>query len=443
MNNLINKYDKPGPRYTSFPPVPFWDGAPSEAMWFKHVKRTYNESEGIDLYIHIPYCESLCYYCGCHRTITKNKSRGDLYAEYIIKEWQLYKSKLGALKIHSIHFGGGTPTFLSPNIFERLLTVLSESLHKNFLGSIEIDPRTCEEDHLKVLKEYGFKRISMGIQDFDEKVQSSINRHQSVEMIEQLVRKVKEHDFNSINFDLIYGLPNQTRESITRTINEVQNLKPDLIAFYSYAHLPERLKNQKLIKEDELPTGPEKRELYELGKKLLIENGYVEIGLDHFAKPDNFLGKAYKNKKLKRSFMGYTDDKTDNLIALGVSSISNSQDSFIQNEKDIKKYMAIIDRGELPIVKGHIMSNDDQVSSKIIHDLMCNGSASLKEIQGSKYYRKVLMELEQMQADNLLTIKKENIEISDVGHPFIRNIAMIFDFYIREKKSKAKFSQTI
>jgi oxygen-independent coproporphyrinogen III oxidase len=439
MTNLIEKYGKAGPRYTSFPPVPFWNEAPSQSDWFDHISLTYGKDMGIDLYIHIPFCESLCFYCGCHRTITKNKDRGLEYAEYIIKEWDIYEKNLGELKLNSLHFGGGTPTFLSPNTLKKLLSRFSHSFTEDFLGSIEIDPRTCEEEHLKVLKEFGFKRVSLGIQDFDEKVQKSINRFQSVKLIDDLVSKIKDYEFESINFDLIYGLPNQTKESITNTIKEVKDLNPDLIAFYSYAHLPDKLKNQKLINEDELPLGEAKRELYELGKKLLIENGYIEIGLDHFAKPSNYLGESFNSKTLKRNFMGYTDKKSENLVGLGVSSISNSKHSFIQNEKEIKKYMEYLDNNTLPITKGHILTQSDIISSEIIHDLMCNGVANISKVSSTA----ILNKLEEMKTDGILDLNDNELKISNEGHPFIRNVAMVFDQYLVDKRENIVFSQTI
>ena len=308
---------------------------------------------------------------------------------------------------------------------------------------MEVDPRTCSADHLKVLKNFGFKRISMGIQDFNSDVQKAINREQSFKMVSDLVKSVRESEFTSINFDLIYGLPLQTNESIKDTIEKVNRLSPDLIAFYSYAHLPDRLKNQKLIKECDLPSGQEKRELYELGKGLLLSTGYIEIGLDHFAKKDSYLGKCYLDKKMQRSFMGYTDEKTTILLALGVSSISNTPDCYIQNEKELNSYMKALDNGGLPILKGHILTNADKSASKMINELMCTSEVMIDELESSKYRDLVLDELAQMQNDGLIDFNGNKVKMTQRGQPFLRNVAMSFDFYLREQKDKVRFSRTI
>lgn len=443
--DLYKKYDIAGPRYTSFPPVPFWSETPTQQKWIEHIKKTYKPRQGIDIYMHIPYCEKLCWYCGCFRTISKDKSKGDVYSEYLIKEWEIYLKELKDLeiKVHSIHFGGGTPTFLKPKALDDLLSKFTPFMHEHFLGAMEVDPRTCTVEHLDILQKYNFTRISMGIQDFNEGVQKSINREQSFKMVKDLVERVREHKFKSINFDLIYGLPLQTKETIKDTIEKVNTLEPDLIAFYSYAHLPDRLKNQKLIKEEQLPTGVEKRALYELGRELLLKKGYIEIGLDHFAKKDSYLGKAFLEKRMQRSFMGYTDEKTPTLLALGVSAISNTTESFIQNEKDIKLYMESLDQEKLPIIKGHILSEEDKYTGKIINDLMCVGEANISEISNRKYSDIIMAELDQMQNDGLINLDVKNLKMTDEGHPFIRNVAMSFDFYLREQTDKVRFSRTI
>lgn len=443
--DLFKKYDIAGPRYTSFPPVPFWQDTPKQQQWITHIENTYNPEQGLDIYLHIPYCEKLCWYCGCFRTITKDKAKGDAYSDYLIKEWEIYLKELNQLdlKVHSIHFGGGTPTFLKPETLDSLLQHFASYMQENFLGAMEVDPRTCTLEHLNVLRKYHFKRLSMGIQDFDEGVQKAINREQSFKMVKELVEKVRELEFESINFDLIYGLPRQTKQTIQDTIEKVKLLSPDLIAFYSYAHLPERLKNQRLIKEEELPTGEEKRALYELGRELLLAQDYIEIGLDHFARKDSYLGQAYLQKKMQRSFMGYTDEKTSVLLALGVSAISNTTESFIQNKKDLKDYMELIDQGLLPIEKGHILSSDDKFTGSLINELMCVGEIDLSEIERNKHSEQVWTDLKQMQADGMVTIEDKKLKVTPVGHPFLRNVAMSFDFYLREKRDQVRFSRTI
>jgi oxygen-independent coproporphyrinogen III oxidase len=439
--NLFEKYDIAGPRYTSYPPVPFWSTTPSQNQWVSFVK-AHTE---LDLYIHIPFCEKLCWYCGCHRTITKNKNRADDYVDYIIKEWQLYIKLLGPeqIKINSIHFGGGTPTFLRPNTLKRLLSHFSPFLQSEFIGAIEVDPRTCHEDHLQVLSQFGFTRISMGIQDFDPKVQDAINRHQPFDLVEKLVDKIREFQFRSINFDLIYGLPRQNECTIATTITQVKKLNPDMIAFYSYAHLPDRLKNQRLINEADLPSGKDKRKLYEIGRDLLFKSGYLEIGLDHFAKEGSYLAIAKNERLLQRSFMGYTDKKTPLLIGLGVSAISSSNDCFIQNEKETSDYMRLLDEGNFPFCKGHVLSPKDKEVAKIINQLMCDGHAFVEKIISDGEKAQMRKELQEMQNDGLIEFDESEVRMTEQGHPFLRNVAMVFDFHLRNQQNQTRFSRTI
>jgi oxygen-independent coproporphyrinogen-3 oxidase len=443
-NELIQKYNRPGPRYTSYPPVPFWNKAPSEDGWIEHIKSSYDEQVGVDLYVHVPFCESLCYYCGCNRTITKNHDVEDNYLSALLKEWMIYKQKLGfTLKINSLHFGGGTPTFLSPNNLEKLISTLLENKSKSFIGSIEIDPRTCNDGHIEVLSRCDIKRVSLGIQDFDPAVQKAINRDQPPLMVQVLVDKLRSNNFSSINFDLIYGLPKQSLDSISNTIDIVSKMKPDLIAFYSYAHLPEKIKNQKLIVESDLPSPELKRALYELGKKLLMENGYVDIGMDHFALPTSFLYQAKINKSLHRNFMGYVDKKSAVLIGLGPTSISDSSLSFIQNIKDVKAYEQKVKLGELPIEIGHIHNKNDLLIQEVVLQLMCQNEIDIKNINDLPYGDKIEQELHLFQEDGIVEIENQQVRITPVGKIFVRNVAMSFDYHLREQSSKVKFSQTI
>jgi len=446
MESLIKKYDRPGPRYTSYPPVPYWNGTPKEHQWLSHIKDNYNENEGIDLYIHIPYCEKLCYYCGCNRSITKNFDKGREYVELLKREWVLYKEKLQfSLKVNSLHFGGGTPTFLKPEYLKDLLSFIKPDFTEDFLGSIEVDPRTCLPEHLDVLKEFGFERISMGIQDFDLKVQTAINRVQPKELVERVVSEVRKRNFKSLNFDLIYGLPYQTVESIRNSINTVISMSPEMIAFYSYAHLPARLKNQKLLPEEALPVGPEKRELYNQGKGLLENLGYREIGLDHFAKDDSYLAKVHKEHKLLRNFMGYTDKKASVMIGLGITSISNTPISFAQNYKELNPYVESLDKGIIPINHGHTQSQTDLIIEDIVQKIMCNGYVQIEDSSKVPHWNEILTELSIMEEDGLLNFDEEKciIKTTKVGHVFLRNIAMLFDVNLRAKINNTRFSQTI
>ena len=444
INELIQKYNLPGPRYTSYPPVPFWNNAPNAAEWISHIKKNYQEDVGVDLYVHVPYCESLCYYCGCNRTISKNHDVEDFYLAALLKEWEIYKEKLGfTVKVNSLHFGGGTPTFLSPKNLEFLIVTLLQNKSKTFIGSIEIDPRTCHDEHIEVLARNNIKRVSLGIQDFDPVVQKAINRDQSPEMVQSLLEKLRESDLTSINFDLIYGLPKQSLDSISKTIKIVAEMKPDLIAFYSYAHLPERIKNQRLIIENDLPSPELKRELYELGKKLLLENGYEDVGMDHFALPSSFLYQAMKDRKLHRNFMGYVDKKSPILIGLGPSSISDSAMSFIQNVKDVKAYEKKVQAGELPFEIGHTHNKNDLLIQKIILEMMCHHEIEIKNKEDLPHWDKIENELCEFQNDGIIEMENSRIRITAMGKGFLRNVAMCFDYHLRDQSSKVKFSQTI
>jgi oxygen-independent coproporphyrinogen III oxidase len=444
LEELIAKYNRPGPRYTSYPPVPFWKTAPTEDEWINHIKTIYDNKNGVDLYVHVPYCESLCYYCGCSRIITRNHDVEENYMSLVLKEWNLYQEKLGFTpKLNSLHFGGGTPTFLSPENLDKLIKTLATNKSETFVGSIEIDPRTCQAEHLKVLKRNNISRLSLGIQDFDPLVQKAIHRDQSPQMVEALVEKIRALRFESLNFDLIYGLPKQSLETISKTFEVVNRLKPDLIAFYSYAHLPDRIKNQKLIAEKDLPTAQKKRELYEHGKKLLVENGYIDVGIDHFALPTSFLYQAKLNHNLHRNFMGYVDKKSPILIGLGPTSISDSSLSFIQNVKDINEYQDRVLKGSIPIEKGHVHNQNDLIIQEVILDIMCQGKVALEQLKKIPHWNVIENELNHFIQDGILDCSNNQISVTDIGIGFVRNVAMCFDYHLREQAHATKFSQTI
>lgn len=445
LNELIKKYNRPGPRYTSYPPVPFWANTPDETQWIQHVRETYDQDKGVDLYVHVPYCESLCYYCGCSRIITKDHSVEDKYLSMVLQEWELYQQKLGFTpRVNSLHFGGGTPTFLSPGNLSTLIASLLKNRSHSFIGSIEVDPRTCTKEHLNVLQEYGIQRVSLGIQDFDPVVQETIHRIQPREMVEALVSEIRAHQFNSLNFDLIYGLPRQTVNSINSTMEIVAAMRPDLIAFYSYAHLPGKIKNQRLISDNDLPSPELKRELYETGKRLLMKYGYVDVGMDHFALPGSFLYKAKFDKALHRNFMGYVDKKSPILLGLGPTSISDSSKSFIQNAKDVKEYGDLVKAGKLPISVGHTHSSKDLLVQELILELMCHDEAHLPSVDdGLPYEKEIREELKDFIEDGIIEVEDNLIKVLPMGKGFVRNVAMSFDFYLREQKSNTRFSQTI
>jgi oxygen-independent coproporphyrinogen III oxidase len=442
MKNLLAKYNRPVPRYTSYPPVPFWQNAPDETEWIAHLKSAYNDEKGIDLYVHVPFCEKLCYYCGCNRTITKNHNVEEDFVELLLCEWDLYCEKLGFIpRVNSLHFGGGTPTFLSALHLEKIIKHLTLFQTADFTASIEIDPRTVKDEHIDMFVRSHISRVSLGIQDFDLEVQKAINRSQSFDLVEEVVRKLREKNISSINFDVIYGLPKQTAQTIIETFHLISKLRPDLIAYYSYAHLPERLSNQRLINVKDLPTMEIKQELYEVGKSLLLAQGYTDIGMDHFSLPDNFLFKSKESHKLHRNFMGYVDKKSPVLLGLGPSAISDSSLSFIQNSKSVGEYGMKIRKNQLAIFTGHTHCKDDLTAQKIIMEIMCQEESSLELV--IPYRELVDQDLKEFANDGLITINDKKLKVLPKGKKFIRNIALVFDYHFRKMMPVGKFSQTI
>lgn len=442
-HNII-KYNKPIPRYTSYPAVPYWQGAPDIDKWGNHLKAKYDDKKGVDLYLHVPFCEKLCYYCGCNRTITKNHDIEVEYVSLILKEWDLYRELLGFTpKINSLHLGGGTPNFLSAASMNTLLSKLLSSKSAHFVGSIEIDPRTYKASQGKILSEFGFRKVSLGIQDFDSTVQAAINRIQTFELVSEVIDHLRSCGFESINFDLIYGLPKQTLLSVCETIDKVKILAPDLIAFYSYAHLPDRLKNQKLINAKDLPDSILKRSLYETGKSLFEEAGFVEIGMDHFARPNTSLEKAMQAKRLQRNFMGYVELKSNILIGLGPTSISDSSLSFVQNKKNYNEYKNDIQAGKLNFITGHLHDDVDLLVQEIIQNLMCNRQISLSTLEKLPFYNAIKKELDDLKEDNIIIYEDNKLQIPKASMAFVRNVAHVFDVHARRNEVAIKFSNSI
>ncbi|BAV94904.1 oxygen-independent coproporphyrinogen III oxidase [Ichthyobacterium seriolicida] len=453
MDELIKKYNVPGPRYTSYPTVPYWDGENlGVENWTKTLKRAFAESnseEGISIYIHLPFCESLCSFCGCHKIITKKHDKEDVYIEYLLKEWDLYTKLLEEKPfVKELHIGGGTPTFFSPQnlkgLIEKILFKGSFSERSEF--SFECHPNNTSEDHMKVLYDLNFRRISLGVQDYSPVVQKAINRIQPFEKVSQVHNMAREIGYTSISHDLIYGLPHQTLEDIIDTIEKTQKLMPDRIALYGYAHVPWiRGSAQRGFDEKDLPKDEEKRTLYEKSKQKLTDVGYVEIGMDHFSLKSDSLYESFINKKTHRNFMGYSSSKTKVMIGLGVSSISDSWYCFSQNEKKLSLYYSKIDRGILPVMRGHELNDTDLIIRKHILNLMCLLETSWRD-DNMKFAElpHVLSLLEEMKTDGLLSFKQEGIEITKKGRPFIRNICMAFDLrLLKDKPSTRIFSMTI
>lgn len=445
---LIAKYNIAAPRYTSYPTVPFWENDRfNEEDWKKRVKVRYDDSKdnGISIYIHLPYCESLCTYCGCNTRITKNHKVEEPYIVSVLKEWAMYKKVLGSrIKISEIHLGGGTPTFFTASNLNRLIEGVLEGNEKaeDASFSFEAHPANTTKEHLQTLFELGFRRLSLGIQDFDENVQFVINRHQTIEDVEQVMQLARVIGYDSINFDLIYGLPMQTKESVEKTIQLSLKLSPDRISFYSYAHVPWIKPGQRRFTEHDLPKGQEKLDLYLRGKQLILEAGYEDVGMDHFSKREDALYKALLNGKLHRNFMGYADRYTPLMIGLGVSSISDSWTAFAQNVKTVEEYHAKIQAGELPVIKGHLLNSEDVVLRAYILDMMCRGEVILKEDFSKNI--KIRERLLPLFEDGLVELDDTKVMITDLGKSFLRNVCMCFDERLAEiKETENLFSQAI
>lgn len=440
---LIAKYNRPGPRYTSYPAYPHWQGI-STQEWLDHLKRS---SQEVDLYIHIPYCESLCTYCGCTRTITRDKQKGDRYIEALLKEWSLYLAQFPSLSINSLHFGGGTPTFLKSEGLEKLLTALVDKNGPVKNASVELDPRVTTPEQIAVLTRFGMNRFSLGIQDFDPNVQEAINRIQSFELTQSLIECIKDvapKDAKiEFSFDLIYGLPLQNKATITDTIQKVSLLAPDTIALYGYAHVPWRSKAQKSLEKYGLPAGEEKLALYLHSKELLQSFGYEDIGLDHFARRESELYRAFKTGELQRNFMGYTTQKSEVLLGLGASSISNTEFSYAQNEKDIERYYQRLELGEIPIVHGHQLNAKDHSVARIISEIMCQQRTELgalfEDLSPDKA-RALEVRMDEFSRDDIIKLEGGVLSVLPGGTPFLRNICMEFDHHLG---SADRFSQTI
>ncbi len=442
-NKLISKFSTNGPRYTSYPPVPFWNKEVTDQSWKDELKTSSYLGTGIDLYIHIPYCEELCAYCGCNRTITKNKDKGAFYVELLLKEWSSYKKLVPHIKINSIHLGGGTPTFLRPKEMEYMLhEILNGTQTDRFVGSVEVDPRTCQEEHLKVLRNFSFSRVSMGIQDFDKGVQKNIKRDQSFELVKKLCNLVRNYNFESICFDLIYGLPGQSLETQRETLEKVKELSPSFIAYYSYAHLPDKIKNQRLIDESLLPGDELKLDLFNLGRTFFIDQGLIPIGLDHFAKPDSYIGKAYHSKTLQRNFMGYTNKKSPYLIGLGSSSISESPSFFKQNETSIDHYQMNVERNILATQKGHHKTKKDQFIADLIQELMCHSTIDKNKLMILQNQFHHHFNAEEFKEYDILEESEREFIVTSSGYPYIRSIAMALDPMLLKRPSQ-HFSKTI
>lgn len=453
MSHLIEKYNVPGPRYTSYPTVPYWDlDQFSLQQWLKRFKESFkvsNDTEGISIYIHLPFCENLCTFCGCHKRITKRHEQEAPYIDTLLKEWDLYCGEFeDRPKIKELHLGGGTPTFFSTSELTRLIDGLFKRADraKDYEYSFEGHPNNTTSEHLKTLNELGFTRVSFGVQDYDPKVQLAIHRIQSFKAVKQVTDEARAQGYYSVGHDLIYGLPLQTKNAILNTVEKTLRLRPDRIALYSYAHVPWIKGNgQRGFSEEDLPSPDLKRELYELAKNALLSAGYIEIGMDHFAVESDSLYKASVSGNLHRNFMGYTQSKTRLMIGLGMSSISDSWTAFAQNEKDLEAYTDIVNKGIIPVFKGHLLKKEDLIIRKHILNLMTQFYTSWSLDDGMFVELNDCIEsLKTFEEDGLLALGKNSIEVFEKGKPFIRNICMAFDLkLLRNAPDRQLFSMTI
>lgn len=451
--DLVNKYNVAGPRYTSYPTVPYWDDTTFSLKNYKaKLQQSFaesNQSEGISLYIHLPFCESLCTFCGCNKRITKNHKVEFPYLKSVLKEWELYLELFDTKPvIKEVHLGGGTPTFFSA---ENLEIFLNEVFRRAKLAeepelSFEGHPNNTSTKHLEMFAGLGFSRVSYGVQDYNESVQRAIHRVQPFENVKSATEASRKAGFTSVGHDIIFGLPFQKKEHVIETIEKTKELMPERIAFYSYAHVPWiGGTGQRGFKKEDLPTPAQKREQYEVGKAKLLDAGYVEIGMDHFALPSDKLTEALDNKTIHRNFMGYSSSKTQMMIGLGVSAINDSWYGFAQNVKKVDEYESMIHSGLIPIYRGHLLNDEDLCIRQHILNLMCTLETSWSQ-EHEKFdgLYESLDNLKEMQEDGLIEIYSDGLRILEKGRPFVRNVCMAFDLRLQRKKPERRlFSMTV
>ena len=453
---LLTRFDVPGPRYTSYPTADRFVEAFSQQDLHQALDLR-NQGLGqknrpLSIYVHIPFCESLCYYCACNKIITKHHEKAEPYLRYLAKEVELYTSSIGiGQSVSQLHLGGGTPTFLSNDELRELMSVLKRSF--NFVAggeySVEVDPRTVNDERLALLLELGFNRLSFGVQDFDPEVQKAVHRIQPAAQVFALVASARKMGFESVNVDLIYGLPKQTPESFDRTLKQVNELRPDRIALYAYAHLPERFKPQRRILAAELPVASSKIAMLSRSMDALMNAGYVHVGMDHFALPDDALAVAKRQGRLHRNFQGYSTQPDCDLIGLGVSAIGRMGGTYSQNAKTMEEYVDMLDNGQLPIVKGLALSRDDLIRRAWIMAIMCQGQVQYDAfneawlIDAKKYFASELSQLESLQTQALVELSDGGLQVTPMGWFFVRGVAMVFDKYLQADRNRTRFSKII
>jgi oxygen-independent coproporphyrinogen III oxidase len=453
---LLTQFDVPGPRYTSYPTADRFVEAFSQVDLKQALEfRTQGmgpTNKPLSLYVHIPFCESLCYYCACHKIITKHPERAAPYLQCLKREIELYTDAMGlGQSVSQLHLGGGTPTFLSDAELGELMAMIKESFHLTAGGeySVEVDPRTVNPERLAFLHTLGFNRLSFGVQDFDLAVQKAVNRIQPAEQVFDLVRSARQLGFDSINIDLIYGLPQQTPTSFERTMKQVKDLRPDRIALYAYAHLPERFKPQRRILVAQLPAAVGKIAMLSKSMETLLNAGYVYVGMDHFALPDDALAVAKRQGRLHRNFQGYSTQADCDLIGLGVSAIGRMGATYSQNAKTMDLYVDMLEQGSLPVIKGLTLSRDDMIRRAWIMTIMCQGNVQFESfneswlIDSKKYFAPELSQLENFQTQGLVDLSASSLQVTPLGWFFVRGVAMVFDKYLQSDLSHTRFSKII
>ena len=447
MTDLFAKYDVPAPRYTSYPTVPFWTDSPTTDRWLGELNKAFaDEAATWSLYFHLPFCESLCTFCACNTVITRDHGREEGYVGLLSTEWNLYLDRVPALAerpLLGVHLGGGTPTFFAKENLERILKpILSKTRidQNRFEASVEVHPGHTTRDQLIMLHELGFTRISIGVQDFDPEVQRLVNRHQPHEVTKSVTDTARELGYTSVNYDLIYGLPRQNPERFRETVEKTIDLRPDRIALYSFARVPWIKPAQRSYKDEDLPVAGEKRALYELAREMLAQAGYVEIGMDHFALPSDGMAEAQRKHTLHRNFQGYTETRTTVLLGLGVSAISETPTCFHQNEKAFPVYERRVRQGEIPTLRGHLLSEEDQRLREQILEFMTRFKVELRPEQqeDAKGFLQPMIE------DGLVKVSNDSLQLTERGTPFLRNACMFFDQRLRSQEQRPQvFSQAL
>ncbi|KJH85889.1 coproporphyrinogen III oxidase [Pseudomonas fluorescens] len=452
---LVEKYDRPGPRYTSYPTAPQFHSAFAMDEYHQAAQRSNQVPvpKPLSVYIHIPFCQSLCYYCACNKIITRKTHRAAEYLSYLKREIALQAALFDrSRKLTQLHLGGGTPTYLTHGQLADLMDCLHQSFNMDDSDahefSIEVDPRTIDAEQVQGLRQLGFNRLSFGIQDFDAQVQAAVNRIQSEVQVAELVAAARRARFKSVSVDLIYGLPLQTIASFDVTLGKIIALRPDRIAAYSYAHLPQRVRAQRMIRPEDMPPPERKLELLELTINRLTAAGYVYVGMDHFALPDDELVRARAEGSLQRNFQGYSTHADCDLIGLGVSSIGKVGDSYSQNVKELSQYYARLDQGLLAVQRGYRLSDDDRLRREVISELMCHGRIDFGRVEAAHgirfadYFDEALDRLQELVGDGLLDIRNDSLVLLPQGQLMMRNVAMAFDAYLAGEQT-VQYSRTV